>query len=397
MKKVFLLLMITFGFVLTLPMGCGNTPTSPANTPVPTPTLWAGYTATPIGTWLTSTPTFTGTLSPTVWLSYTPTLTPTITSTPTNTLTPTISYTPTITGTPTNTATLTFTATPTNTFTVTNTFTTPLPTQTGTPWIAAYPPNGLTANNAGTTIYVAEGAGGGFPGAVQVFSSAGISLGLWYTYSAGASFGQPYGISVDSSGDVFVLDSDKKTVYELNPAGTSLLNSWSSWTGGAVTTFLNPEGIAIDSGNNVYVADTDNATVEKFSPTGTYLSDWSNWSGGSVTAFSIPSAVALDGAGNIYVADAGTGLINVFSAPGVYANQWSTVLGSDIFGIFINGSVLYAADSGNSQIQAYSLSGNLLTAGPNSNPLISPDGIITLGANLLVSDFANNKIYQFIP
>jgi len=234
-----------------------------------------------------------------------------------------------------------------------------------------------------------------------VFNQTGTAQPTTITNYNGTSFGQPNGVAVDASGNLYVLDQVNDSVYVLTSTG-SPVRSWNSWTGGAVTAFSSPEGIALDSSGNVYVADTDNAMVEEFSSIGTYMAEWNSWTGGSTSNnFSIPTAIAFDGSGKIYVADAGTTLMDVFTGPGVYSNQWQTVSGSDIFGITYNSNDnnLYAADSGNSQIEIYNLNGILLTAGSGTTALnnTSPDGIAISGSNILVSDFSNNAVYQFTP
>ena len=68
--------------------------------------------------------------------------------------------------------------------------------------------------------------------------------------------------------------------------------------------FSNPFGVSVDSNGNVYVADTDNKLVKKFSSDGTFLTKYGvlkNEDG----QFYAPSGVALDGYGNIFVADMG--------------------------------------------------------------------------------------------
>jgi len=87
-----------------------------------------------------------------------------------------------------------------------------------------------------------------------------------------ALFYFPEGIVVNSQGDLFVADSFNDTLRRLTPAGTN----WSSATiGGQVqitgntdgtgtnALFYTPEGITLDSTGNLYVADTYNNTVRR--------------------------------------------------------------------------------------------------------------------------------------
>jgi len=413
-----------------LHMACGSSsPTSPAATatPVFTATTWGDYTPTPTPTatpsatptatnqngytstyTLSPTPTSTPTLTPTVTPTGTSTATSTPTSTPTNlggytsTFTPTnvtstFTWTPTLTptstpsSTPTNTGTLPYT--PTYTFTPTSTIATPAPSPSGTPWAALYPPNGLSINNAGTTVYVAEGDAADTAGAVELFNASGVSQSLWTTFNGGTTFGQPNGVAVDNSGNVYVVDGLLNQVIVLDPTGTYQ----TSWGG-----FAAPEGIAVyptsSSPASVFVADTDNAQVEVYSPTGSLLAQWGSWTGGTVTQFSQPSAVALDGSGNIYVADSGNGLVDIFSSAGTYSNQWQTSANADIWGITVNNGFVYLADSENGQVEVYNTSGQQQTIlyGPNGSANSSPDGVIVTSNNdLLVTDFISKTIEKY--
>ncbi len=399
MKKFLWMTLMALG--LLAPLACSNnSPSSPSATatPVSTATIWAGYspTKTPTATTTstaTGTPTSTATSTPTpTGTFFTPT--PVMTSTPTNTVTTTASNTPTVT------ATLTATATPTNTFTPTSTFSTPAPSATGTPWTTTAPPNALAVDgNGATVVYVAEGEYPYTSGKVEVFNASGVSQAVWTAYGATA-FGQPNGVAVNAAGTtVYVVDGVNNAVYALNASGGALV-SWSSWTSGVggPTSFNQPEGIAVDAGGNVYVADTGNDEIEVFNPSGTAVTEWGGTGAGGGT-FDNPSALALDGSGNLYVADASNRLIQVFTSGTLaYSTQFPTVAGSDIYGITVNGSSLYAADSGNSKVEVYNLTGDLLTAGLGlSAAHASPDGVATLGNHLLVSDFYNNALYLLTP
>ena len=73
-----------------------------------------------------------------------------------------------------------------------------------------------------------------------------------------------------------------------------------------------PWGIGVDSAGNVYVTDYFNARVQEFTSSGAYLSQWGS-SGNGIGQFSGPEGLALDSAGNVYVADSGNNRIEVFS------------------------------------------------------------------------------------
>jgi hypothetical protein len=131
-----------------------------------------------------------------------------------------------------------------------------------------------------------------------------------------AQFSEPEGVAVDSVGNVYVADTDNNTIRKVTPAGVvttlaGLAGSIGSVDGtGSAARFFLPWGVALDSAGNVYVADTANYTIRKMTPAGvvTTLAGMAASYGsvdgtGSVARFNLPSGVAVDSASNVYVAD----------------------------------------------------------------------------------------------
>lgn len=82
----------------------------------------------------------------------------------------------------------------------------------------------------------------------------------------------PQGVGVDSSGDVYIADTGNNEVEEVNTAGqlsfaagTGSGASGTPTVGGPATSshLHSPYDVSVDSSGDLYVADSNNQTVEK--------------------------------------------------------------------------------------------------------------------------------------
>jgi sugar lactone lactonase YvrE len=108
--------------------------------------------------------------------------------------------------------------------------------------------------------------------------------------------GSPYGVAVDAAGNLYITDKLKNEVVKetLQQPGGYYKKSVLPLSG------LNqPKGIAVDGHGNVYVADSQNNRVVKATP-------FKNSYTQSIvpgSALSHPDGVAVDGSGSLYIAD----------------------------------------------------------------------------------------------
>ncbi|MGH9909754.1 MAG: Ig-like domain-containing protein, partial [Nitrososphaerales archaeon] len=84
-------------------------------------------------------------------------------------------------------------------------------------------------------------------------------------------FNAPRGISIDSSGNIFILDSLNHRIQKFDSSGNFITKLGSLGLDNGQ--FSSPRGIAVDSSGNVYVADTQNHRIQKFAPAVTYIPD----------------------------------------------------------------------------------------------------------------------------
>ena len=197
-------------------------------------------------------------------------------------------------------------------------------------------PTGVAVDGSGN-VYVADSGNNN----IRKITSAGVVTTLAGTAGnqgstdgtgSAASFGHPYSVAVDASGNVYVADQYNDTIRKITSAGvvttlagTALLSGSADGTGSAAR-FAAPQGVAVDVSGNVYVAD-GNSTIRKITsggvvttlagPVGLYIGGIPTISGESSARFWNPTGVAVDASGNVYVADYGNNTILKITSAGV--------------------------------------------------------------------------------
>lgn len=249
---------------------------------------------------------------------------------------------------------------------------------------------------------------------------------------AAASFNDPIGAAADSSGNVYVADTDNNMIRKITPAGvvTTLAGSASSAGSadgtGTGASFHRPLGLAVDSAGTVYVADSGNNTIRKVTSAGvvTTLAGTAGVFGsadgtGTAASFTLPTGLAVDGAGNLYVADSVNGTIRKITSAGVVTTLAGTpgVIGSADgtgtsasfnypFGLAVDGAGnVCVADTYNGTIRVVTSAGVVTTLAGTARVTGSADGtgaaasfrqpfgLAADGAgNLYVADTGNNTI-----
>jgi uncharacterized protein (TIGR03437 family) len=189
----------------------------------------------------------------------------------------------------------------------------------------------------------------------------------------------PRGVTVDSSGTIYIADSDANRVRKVTKgvittiAGAGAAPGFSGDGGPAVSAMLNnPTSVAVDASGNVFFVDLGNVRVRKVSSgmintaagngTVRYAGD-----GGPAQSAQLNAAseVAVAGDGTVYIADTNNQRIRKIDSSGTI----STVAG--------NGSAGYGGDNG--------------AAG--SAQLSFPFGVATDGAgNLYIADTSNQRV-----
>ncbi|MGD0176101.1 MAG: hypothetical protein ABSC50_04665 [Candidatus Bathyarchaeia archaeon] len=149
-----------------------------------------------------------------------------------------------------------------------------------------------------------------YPVPVRACSNCNFLLKWGSSGSGNGQFNEPYGLAVDSAGNVYVTDIGNDRVEKFTSTG-AFLNWWGS-LGSGNGQFSSPKGVAVDSAGNVYVTDVDNDRVEEFAGTGTFITKWGSGPSPGNGQFNHPGGVAVDSAGNVYVADRFNNRVELF-------------------------------------------------------------------------------------
>lgn len=154
-------------------------------------------------------------------------------------------------------------------------------------------------------------------GVVRLFAGQAGVPGMTNGISTVALFNGPAGIDCDRSGFIYVADSGNNQIRRIDQNGNvSLLAGSAAGTAGVdnganlASRFNKPSDVSVDSSGNVYVADTNNNKIRIIRGANTFdvAGDHDGAAGdvlgqGNAARFNGPYSVSCDRAGRIFVAD----------------------------------------------------------------------------------------------
>lgn len=247
-----------------------------------------------------------------------------------------------------------------------------------------------------------------------------------------ASFDGPERLVIDSAGNLYIPERGNHKIRKVDSAGNVTTFAGNGLAGtddgvASAASFNEPRGLAIDSSGNLYVADLQNNKIRKVDSAGnvtTFAGDgvFGSLDGvASAARFGGPIDLTFDSAGNLYVADTfnekirkidSVGNVTTFAGDGLVDSDNGVASVASFNGPFgiVTDSVgnLYVADRQNRKIRKIDSTGSVSTfAGDGNND--SDDGVassmsfnnpfslaIDSTGNIYVADTFNNKIRKIL-
>ena len=296
-------------------------------------------------------------------------------------------------------------------------------------------PTGVAVDSSGT-VYVADQLNNRIRkitsgGVVTTFAGNG---GTTFTDGTGtnATFNSPSGVAVDSNGNVYVGDNSNNRIRKITPAGVVTTLAGQTTAGstngtGTNASFTNPYGIAVDSIGNVYAAEVNGHRIRKITSAGVVTtlagSGTATFADGTGTnaSFNVSQGVTVDSSGTLYLADqqnqrirkiTPAGLVSTFAGSGVagFTDSVTPYLFNRPTGIaFDSAGNLYVADRDNRRIRRITPTGVISTfAGSATQAVIDGTGtnasftypyVIALSSEgiIYVSEYTGQRIRKITP
>ena len=168
-------------------------------------------------------------------------------------------------------------------------------------------PVGIAVHPHSNKIYITECGG---DHRVQILNA---DLTFCSTFGSNGSdngqFQGPRNVSFDSTGNVYVTDTDNHRVQVFTAEGKYIRQFVKK--GNVKGKFNGPKGIAIDSNDVVYVSDCGNHCISLFTREGHFLRSFGT-EGEKPGEFKRPTGITVSSNGVIYISDAGNGRVQVF-------------------------------------------------------------------------------------
>jgi hypothetical protein len=253
-----------------------------------------------------------------------------------------------------------------------------------------------------------------------VSTFAGGTRGDLDATGTAAEFNDPYGIWVDTAGNVIVADDGNNKIRMVTPAGVVTTVAGTGSPGfkdgsASMALFLDPPAVAVDPMNNILVGDAFNYKVREISGgmVSTVAGTTSGETNGPVSGaqFYSPTWIAADSADNIFVCDA-------YYIREISGGMVSTIYNGHNYTTTLNvftsiaigpGDLLYLLDDYGANVFTLT-TGGVFNVLAGSGILSYGDGVgsaayfssatglsVDAHGNVLVADMANSRIRMVTP
>ena len=257
---------------------------------------------------------------------------------------------------------------------------------------------------------------------ISTFAGTGTS-GFAEGAVAAAQFASPYGVAVDNSGNLYIIDSGNQRIRKVSNGTVSTVagNGTPGFSGDTLAAtgamLSSPAGIAVDGSGNLYIADTNNGLIRKVDSKGNIntiagnINSPASYADNPVATLgylSQPVGIAADSSGNVYFSESSnivgasvgnnrirkissggalTTVANLNGAVGSFGDglQATAARLNNPLGLALDksGSNLYFVDNGNNKIRKIDLTtGIITTVAGNGTAGFSGDGDLAFNAQL---------------
>ena len=222
--------------------------------------------------------------------------------------------------------------------------------------------------------------------------------------ATGAQLNGPLGVAVDAAGNLYIADTANNAVRRVSGgvissfAGTGTAGSSGDGNAAGGAQLNGPQGLAVDSSGSLYIADTQNHKVRKVSNgtittvAGTGTAGFAGDGGSAGSAqLNLPFGVAVDAAGNLYIAEFGNNRVRMVSTNG----NISTLAGNGVAGYSGDDGQAGSAMLNGPQGVAVDGAGNVYIADSANNRVrrVAPNGVITTVAGNGIAGFSGDGGY----
>jgi sugar lactone lactonase YvrE len=210
-------------------------------------------------------------------------------------------------------------------------------------------------------------------------------------------------LATDSAGNLFIADNFNQRVLKVTPGGviSTIAGNGTPGYGGdggpATSAQLNePWGVAVDSAGNLFIADLVNNRIRKVTTDGVIhtvagmgAAGYSGDGGPATMAqLNYPVGVTVDSSGNLFIADSGNNRVRKVATGGTIG----TVVGNGVPGFVGDGAAANLAELDKPTGIAVDRLGNLFISDHGNNRIrkVTPDGTIKTIAGLGTAGFSGD-------